>query len=231
MTAARQGIDLVAHAASATFGVLARLRGGVKPVHPHGVVLAGAISRHGSQRPWGSAWLDEPGDDRCTVRISRSAGLPPPLPDVVGISMRIGTSEGPADLLLASAALGVGLRHVLTPRREALVTATTLLPYRSPRGLVLIAAIPLDDRDVPLEEAAIARAGDLRFALGAASPGGRWERFGTLVANGLADPSQLDPALDLDPVLHPLPGLVLPEPIASVRAAAYAGARSARRAG
>lgn len=230
-TLARQGVDRAAHAASVTFQAAARLRGGVKPLHPRGVVLAGAIARHGSPQQWGSAWLDEPGEDPCTVRISRSAGLPPPLPDVVGISMRIATAEGPADLLLASAGLGVGVRHLLAPRRDALVTATTLLPYRSRRGLVMIGAWPLDDRLVPLNDKALAGAGELRFALAAATPGGRWQRFGTLVAEGLADRSQPDPPLDLDPVLNPLPGLVLPEPVASVRAAAYAGARRGRRTG
>jgi hypothetical protein len=67
------------------FGALAALRGG-KPLHPDGVVYDAVVRRSGCSRRWGARWLDEPGFDHGTVRLSRAIGLPEPAPDVLGLA-------------------------------------------------------------------------------------------------------------------------------------------------
>jgi hypothetical protein len=218
--------------AAGVFGTVAALRRD-KPIHPRGVVVHGMLRRHGASEPWGSPWLDEPGEDRCLVRLSRSAGLPGPLPDVGGLAIRLVRPGGdPADLLLATTGTAPVARHLLVPRRHASRAYTSIVPYTSPRGPVMLAALPEGPRPgLSLEEEEIAAAvtrQPLRFVLAAAAPRGRWQPFGRLEVSG--PPAEtVDASVDFDPVVYPLPGLRLPGALARIRAAAYAGAR--RRTG
>lgn len=201
----------------AGFRVAATARGD-KPLHPTGVVLAATVRRWGTTRRWDAAWLDEPGTDVGVVRLSRSLGLPQPLPDVLGLALGFDDAAGRHDLLLSTTGLGRAGRFALVPRRDPAAAAyTSLLPYRTPRGRVLLAAVP--DRRV-------GEAAGLRFRLLAAAPTGPWTEFGVLGTAGLAEAA--DAQLAFDPVLHPLPGLVIPPALAVIRARAYAGARRAR---
>ncbi|PRX47750.1 hypothetical protein B0I33_105332 [Prauserella shujinwangii] len=198
------------------FGTVARLRHG-KPLHPRGRVYDAVLRRTGSSEPWGAEWLDAPGEHHALVRFSRAAGLPRPLPDVLGLAL---TFNGPAgdrhDLLLATTGLRPGARFVLLPRRHLFaVPYGSLLPYRAPRGLVLLAAVPM-----------AAVAGDTTFRLLAASPVGRWREFATVDIAGHRFPAP-DQAIRFDPVRHPLPGLTWPPALSRVREPAYAVARAA----
>ena len=192
--AAGKGLGLV-------FGALAHLR--PKPLHPKGGLREAVLTRNGADT--GVAWLDEPGDSRALVRLSRSLGLPDGLPDVLGIALRV---DG-GDVLLASSARARGLRHVFLPARDATrAFFTTAFTYSTPHGPVLLGAAPTDDG----------------YELQVAHPSGEWQTFGTLRL-GAALP---DETVSFDPVQNPLPGLALTPQLAALREPSYAASRRVR---
>lgn len=217
--------------AGAALGTLTRavtaLRG-ARPLHPDGATLRATVVRHGSSRPTGAQWLDEAGTDRGIARLSRSGGVPAPLPDVQGLALRLDGVDGPSDLLLSTTGLGRVSRFLLTPHRAPSGGAYgSLLPYRTPSGPVLLVAAP-GPRMLPSHPDALARelAGDpWRLRLGHATPTGRWHEFGELVVGGPAQ-ATVDSVLRFDAVLHPLPGLALAPWAARLREPSYAAARS-----
>jgi hypothetical protein len=236
-SAIRPAVSAVAVSLGAVFYAVGRLRRGRrKPLHPDGAVLPGTVHRDGAPTSWGAPWLDATGEHEATVRLSRSAGLPAPLPDVLGLALRVRVDGRDADLLLSTAGRGrVGrffLRPRLSPGRGAY---TTLLPYRSPRGPVLIAAEPEQPRRLPPDPAGLAdrlAAEPMRFTLSCAAPRGPWRQFGTLEIGGASlrpsDRAGVDAPVSFDPVLNPLPGLVMYDAVGRVRATTYASARRAR---
>jgi hypothetical protein len=195
-----------------------------KPLHPRGVLLDAAVYRTGTPVRWDAAWLDEPGEDHGLARLSRAVGLPGQVPDIMGLALAL---HGPAatryDLLLASTGRGRLMRFVLTLRRD-LTRAfySSLFPYASAKGPVLLAAVPVQtaSRDVPRRPSSV----PLEFRLLAAAPRGHWQDYGLLrlTAREAADP---DPPVSFDPVLNPLPGLRYYAPLTQLREPAYAGAR------
>lgn len=208
-------LQLLASAGGAALSGAARalavVRRPAKPLHPHGDLVHGTVHRSGSSEPTGVRWLDEPGSDEVVVRLSRAIGLAAPLPDIYGIALRIPVERGHADLLLATTGLGRVTRFVLTPTRSPDGRPlTTLLPYRSPTGPLLLAAQPL---------------GDAIFDLLWARPGGAWASFGRLV---LSDEEGPDPTVSFDPLLNTLPGLENYSWVRRLRQPAYASARAQR---
>ena len=195
------------------FGGLARLRGG-KPIHQPGRVYEARLLRRGGGTT-GVPWLDQPGEDTGVVRLSRGAGLPRPLPDVLGLAFGFTGPDGARhDLLLSTGGTGRWTRHLLVPRRDPLRSEySTLFPYRAGTLRVTLTARPRPVR----------RGGPL-FLLHAAAGGGRDRELGLLVLGG----PRGDEPITFDPVLHPLPGLVLPGPVAALRATSYRGAREGR---
>lgn len=209
---------LAGAALGALFGGLAAVRHG-KPLHPTGVVYDALVRRFGAGAAgWGAAWLDEPGEDRGVARLSAAAGLPRPLPDVGGLALTFTDDDGiRRDLLLATTGLAVGARFVLKPtRRPGTSPYGSLLPYRGGRGLILLAAVP-----APLTGPA-----SLSFHLLAASPAGRWRKFGELELTRRVGKAADEP-LRFDPVRYLLPGLRWPRAVALLREPAYAAARRA----
>lgn len=192
--------------------VVAAARPAAKPLHPHGEVRGAQLRRSGSDVPTGVAWIDEPGTDEVLVRRSRAIGLPGALPDIHGLAVRVPLAEGGhADVLLASTGLGRLTRFTLTaarsPERRPM---TTLMPYRSPTGPLLLAATPAGEH----------------VELAWARPGGDWHRFGELV---LAAPAAAGDALiSFDPVRNPVPGLDSYDWVRRLREPAYATARHSR---
>src|SRR3954451_10255298 len=71
-----------------------RARPADKPLHPVGAVSRGTLHRYGLTPSVGVKWLDEPGQDKVLVRFSRALGLPGPLPDVLGLAVRIPQPAG-----------------------------------------------------------------------------------------------------------------------------------------
>lgn len=224
-------MKLPSNAVGAVFGAVAAVRG-AKPLHPRGVVLSARLRRHGSDVPWGVAWMDEPGEELGVVRLSRSAGLPPPLPDVLGLALRLRSQDGAlTDVLLSTTGSGPGTRHLLVPRRRAIGPAYgSLVPFRGPRGPVHLGTLPAR-APVLADAAAIAAAssaGPLILTLAAATPRGPWRPFAELELRARAG-SDVDPDVAFDPILHPVPGLPMYDGIAQLRAVAYRRARAGRQ--
>jgi hypothetical protein len=206
---------------------VARARQG-KPMHPRGAVLAGRLVRTGCRPPVGVPWLDEPGTDDAVVRLSRGAGLPEELPDLLGLAVRVPGPDGrPVDLLMSSTGTGLLTRWLPQPRWEAAGGYCSLMGYRAGAGTVVLGALP-ERTGVPSDPppaTAQAVRGSLAFTLVAAPPWEPWRPFGRLELGAPSDP--LDPAVRFDAVLNPPPGLVADGPVARLREPSYAGARQA----
>ncbi len=200
------------------FFLFAKARAGSrKALHPRGRVVPGVLRRQSSSPASGVAWLDEVATDQVLVRFSRSIGLPTPLPDILGLALRVPSVEGrPGDLLLASTGIGRVGRFLLRPaRRYADATYSCLFPYRTTSGPVLLAAFPTADR-----------VGQLTLAW--SRPTGTWLPFATLeVATASLDGT--DPEVSFDPVLNVVPGLAPYGWAAELRQYAYGASRRARR--
>ena len=211
-----------ARAASAAGGQVLRAvtrlvaaRPAAKPLHPDGAVARGPVSRFGGGQTSGVAWLDEPGEDAVLVRQSRAVGLPDPMPDFFGLAIRVPRDDGRhGDLLLASTGLGRLTRYTLTVARSPYGRPmTTLLPYRTPVGPVLLAATWQSDTEL-----------DLCWALGS----GTWQPFAALSLDG--DPIEgPDAEISFDPLQNEVPGLVNYDAVRLLREPAYLTARRSRR--
>jgi hypothetical protein len=133
------------------------------------------------------------------------------LPDVFGLALRVQLDSGRyADVLFSTTGTGPVTRFALVPAWSAERPMTTLLPYRTDDGPVLLAAEPRDATTV-----------ELAWARGT----GSWQQFATLWLDD--GPRQAgDAQVSFDPVLHPLPGLATYGWVARLREPSY---RSARR--
>ncbi|MGY1641034.1 phosphodiesterase [Geodermatophilus sp. SYSU D00703] len=220
---------LTGRAVAVPLGALARWRAG-KPMHPRGVVVDAVLERSGGPTGWEVSWLAARAEDPAVVRLSRSAGLPAPLPDVLGLALRVPGEDSPVDLLLSSAGRGRLARRLTVPRRDAAAPYSSIMGYRSDAGTVLLAALPDPDTGpLPSEPGPLAAAVAARrptFTLAAARGSGEWHPFGRLRLLGPGD--AVDPDLRFDAVRNPPPGLVPDGPMARFRAPAYAAARAAR---
>lgn len=196
------------------------MRPAEKPLHPRGTVVPAVLERFGSDGGPGSnelsgaAWLDRPGSDEVLVRRSRSAGLPPFAPDVLGLSLRVPTSAGSyGDLLFATTGTGPLSRFLLRPAWSPYGRGmTTLLPYRTPTGPVLLGALQIDERTI-----------DLLWARAS----GSWWRFAT-VRLGEALESAQDASVSFDAVRNTLPGLEVYDWVRRLRGPSYQAARRSR---
>jgi hypothetical protein len=208
-------------------GGLARWRGG-KPMHPRGAVFDAVLERHGGTADRGVPWLEAKARDPAVVRLSRGAGLPAPLPDLLGLAVRLPGDGAPIDLLLSTTGRGPLTRLLPLPRRDAAALYSSIMAYRSDAGSLRLAAFP-EATGVPSDPGPLADAvsGDgLRFTLAVARGLGPWEPFATLTLTG-AVPA-LDPDVRFDAVQNPPPGLVPDGPMARFRAPSYRRARAAR---
>lgn len=194
----------------AATAAIAALRPASKPLHPRGDVVRGTLTRSGAVPATGVPWLDEAGQDAVQVRLSRAVGLPRLLPDIHGLALRVPTQQGYGDVLLASTGTGRATRFVLTAAREpGGRPMTTLLPYRSPVGAVLLGAREVASR---------------RWELAVASPQGSWRQFATLE---IADqPGDAD--VSFDPVRNTIPGLEVSDWVRRLRKPSYRTARLSR---
>lgn len=205
---------LIGRAAAGAFAVVGRVRPSPKPLHPRGAVQDATLTRFGLDQPVGVAWIDEPGTDAAIVRLSRSAGLPAPLPDVLGLAVRVPTAESHADLLFSTSGTGRLTRFVLAPaRRPHVATYSTLVPYRTLSGPAVLVALGRCAESAPAFE--------LRIAIGR----GPWHTFARLE---LAAPAREDTDIAFDAVTNTVPGLEPYEWVRQLRAGAYRAARRSR---
>ncbi|WP_043806329.1 hypothetical protein [Paenarthrobacter aurescens] len=180
-----------------------------RPIHPKGIRLVGTLERDaGPREPSGIPWLDTAGSNVVDARLSRSIGLPDAFPDIIGLAVRFTEQDKLSDMLLATTGpTGLG-RFILRLRRDAASAVfSSMMPYRSDRGPVLIAARTIGGpAKLPVEPSAFrSLLGNESWTLELhhASPLGPWNRFGTLTLS-LADHAADTPER-FDPVLNPLP--------------------------
>ena len=206
--------DLAGQALSTlTRGVAALRSPAEKPLHPEGEMYAGRLVRYGSDAPIGVPWIDQAGEDEVTVRLSRAIGLPGRLPDVQGLALRLRKGQTRyGDLLLASTGWDPVTRHLLLPAWSAHAPLTSLLPYRSPAGPLVIGARPVDVRGYHLSWASVGRG---------------WHPLGDLTLEMVLPPED---EISFDPVVNPLPGLEQYPWVERLREQSYATARRLRRA-
>ncbi|HEX2075440.1 MAG TPA: phosphodiesterase [Geodermatophilus sp.] len=218
-------------AVAAPLGALARRRRG-KPMHPRGAVFDAVLERSGGP-DWGVPWLAERASQRALARLSRGAGLPAPLPDLLGLAVHVPDPDRPVDLLLSSTGRGRLTRLVPVPRRSAATVYSSIMGYRSDAGTLRLAALPervpgrrTGTPSDPEPLAGAVAADGLSFTLLVARGLGPWQPFGRLRLTGPV--TGLDPDLRFDAVRNPPPGLVADGPMARFRAPAYAAARAGR---
>lgn len=206
-----------------------------RPIHTRGLRLEGHVVVHAHGLRSGISWIDEPGRSPATARISRSAGTPDGLPDVVGLALRLHHPEpGPApsmfsDVLLSSTGWSFPGRYLLLPRLSvSRAPLGTMMPYRGDDGPVLLGARTVGPTGLPSSLRAFRRSlGSSPWHLGLffATPRGPWQHFGTLTLT--LDPVAEDTDLRFDAVLHPLAGAQTYEWARRVREPSYALSRRA----
>ena len=132
------------------------------------------------------------------------------------MALRIATQPGQfGDVLLATTGTGLLGRYVLLPtRRYGLRAYTSLFPYRTLAGPLLLAAIPT-------------AGSPRRYELAYARPTGPWLPFATLEITQTTYRGH-DVDLSFDPVLNVVPGLETYDWAAQLRRFSYAASRRAR---
>ena len=191
----------------AVFGAAAAVRR-TKPLHPRGRVGSGVLEVTSTRPALGVPLLATTGEHRCTVRWSRSVGLPAPLPDVEGFAVRF--ADPAADILFSATGTGRIGRFLLAPRLAGRHGPQgTLLPVATDAGSLLLMVTPLDDAEPPT-----------RWELAVAQGGSDWAAVGTFRVEW-GD----DQPLRFDPVEHQLPGTSQYPLVATLREPAYAAAR------
>ncbi|WP_247042057.1 SRPBCC family protein [Arthrobacter rhizosphaerae] len=241
MAIGTSGVAGVAGLAGAAFSLIFRALKVVRPerpIHPKGTSLTGELIRDGLcntdnpqyGEPSGVQWIDLPGKHAVTARYSRSLGLPAPLPDILGLALRLEDDGGPEDVLFATTGWSWPARFALLPRRDAgKATFTTLMPYKGAHGPVLLGLTTDSPGTVASGTASSGiqpSANDWVLAMHYAKPSGPWIRFGTLALRPARDGG--DTGLRFDPVLNPLNCAGTYTWTRRLRAPAYGTARQPR---
>lgn len=211
---------------TAGFRRLAGLRS-ARAFHPVGRMGSGTLRLDDAHGALGGVLGT--GQHPVRVRLSRGAGLPGRLPDFLGVAVRI-EGPNPVDLLFTTTGRPSALRWLVVPaRRWTSRPYSTVLPYRSPGGDVLLALVPRRD----------SLSGGSVESLSDVGPGqpfeldvvegrrlGHWRKVGRLTVESVGD----DERLAFDPMLHAHPRLRPVRFLSGVREAAYQGSRRGRAA-
>jgi hypothetical protein len=202
--------------AAAVFGALSAVRRR-RIFHPLGTAYDATLLVHGGSR--GAALLDQPGRRRSIVRLSRGVGLRAPLPDVLGLAVRVPDAYGPGahqDLLMTTAGARPVLRSVLgVSRSPDRGHYSSVLPYRIGDDHAYVGARPLGPGPT-----------GARFALEVAPPLGHWAEVGVLELGARWDDADAD-ALRFNP-LFTGGGIEPVGVLQTLRRRAYAGSQAAR---
>ena len=192
-------MDVIGTVTAAGFGVASRLRGS-KVFHPEGVVHEGVVEITGSDdAPAGVELLSRPARHDALIRFSRGAGLPSPLPDVMGMAIRLPDVHGPGhhqDLLMVTSGNGALVHHLLVPAPGFMsLPYSSLLPYRAADGALFLIGATIRRRQRPAPGAdeydVLARAaatGRPAFDLAVAALGGRLRPVGTITLGHRLEP-------------------------------------------
>lgn len=194
-------VDAAGYTVGLVLAALAAVRRG-KAVHPHGAVYeAELVVPGGANELDGTELFGTEGRRPALVRFSRSLGLPWPLPDLLGMSVRVPDAYGIGrhqDFLMVSSVDAPVMHHLFVPAGDVQQRPySSSLPYRVGDRKLLVGAVPRPDSPRPaggseLERLATAAAtGALVFDLAVA---GIWGRFRPVAELHLADP--LPPEFD-----------------------------------
>ena len=174
----------------AVLAALAAVRRG-KAVHPHGIVYEARLEIAGDPAaPQAAELLARRGEHRALARFSRSLGVPRPIPDLLGISIRVPDAYGSGshqDFLLVTSADYPLVHHIFLPARDVQQRPyTSGLPYRAKDELFLVGVLPRRSSPRPRGEDeferldAAAATGLLAFDLAVSRMTGRFQPVGTL---------------------------------------------------
>jgi hypothetical protein len=171
-------------AGAAAVHLASRLRG-ERVVHGRGRAFAGSVTLPGGAGT-GAPLLDRPGTCDAVVRFSRSAGLPPWLPDVYGLAVRLVDVHGPGrhqDLLLDATQPAPLLRRLPWPRWDASgALYGSLLPYDVGGRRMLLGAVPVPG--TPQIRSLAAVPDEVELALLLATAHGPWREVGRVRTSG-----------------------------------------------
>jgi hypothetical protein len=122
---------------------LSSLRG-ARIFHPDGDAFAATLSVPGGIRT-GAPLFDNRGEYRAIARLSRGVGLPEPLPDTIGLAVRICDAHGPGrhqDFLMNTSVDAPVLHHLILPGIAPQQSYSSVLAYRIGERLRLVGALP-----------------------------------------------------------------------------------------
>ena len=226
---------ILAAAAAGVFAPVARMRGS-RAVHAHGVGFEATLTSRGAEWIHLAPASGSPRTVRAVVRLSPSFDIPRPLPDFLGLAIKLPDAHGVGrdqDFLLVTAVGARLARYVPLPARSYEGrTFSSILPYRSAGRLVLPGAVAAGSVPETGEDAATAAVraaldGTLRFTLTVAPALGRLVPLGDLTPERALTPKEVE-GLRFDPFntaesLVPAAG-----PLNAMRRGAYPASRRAR---
>ena len=171
-------------AGTAAVRIASRLRG-ERAIHARGRTFTGSVHLPGDAGT-GAPLLDSSGSYDAVVRFSRSAGLPPWLPDVYGLAVRFVDAHGPGrhqDLLLDATRPAPLLRRLPWPRWDATSAVySSLLPYDVGGQRLLLGAVPVPG--TPQARSLDALPDQVELALLVATAHGPWREVGRVRTSG-----------------------------------------------
>jgi hypothetical protein len=228
--------------AVAAFHALALVRGGRRAVHTRGALFAARLElgpAPAAGSPTVSA-LGGPAVHPALVRVSKNAGTPGSLPDMLGVAIRLTDLDGgPVDLLFATVGRHKATGALLAPTRGWCARPySTLLPYRADGVRVTLGLRPEEpDRARDPDPQAVrdaVRERALAFTLVEKRARAPWAPIGRLLLDlpmpdGAVDdgPGGAEP-VTYEPVVNAHPRLLPVRALAAVRSAAYTGSRRGR---
>jgi hypothetical protein len=201
----------VARATGTAFRALSSLRG-ARIFHPRGTGYDATLEITSG---WQGVPALAPGSThRAIVRVSRAVGLPAPLPDAIGIGLRLPDVYGTGrhqDFLLVTSARGPVFQHLLLPGLTGGQPFSSLLLYRIGGDLRVVGALP---------------DGDDRFRLAVAPLRGGWQPIGELRLQTPL-PAEYSEQLAFNP-WNTGEGIRPVGPLMGLRRAAYRGSQRGR---
>ena len=229
----------LSRSAHALFGAGSRLRGR-RIFHPDGTGFAGTLWIEQTLPGHETVPLLQAGEERAVyARLARAIGLPEPMPDLLGFSLRIEDGFGAGedmDLGLISSADGIG-HFLLLPTLSGFLERpySSVMLYEIAGAKRLFGVLPRTAPTVSRSERAIDQLlstfggqGDLRFSLAVAPPRGTFCPFGEIVLDRQL-PAEESEAICFNPARSGA-GIRAAGPLMGVRGAAYVGSQRARGA-
>jgi hypothetical protein len=217
--------------AAGVFAPLSRLRG-ARAVHAHGAGFQAALALRDGPGLALMPAMGAPRPVRALVRLSPSFDIPRPLPDFLGLALKLPDLHGPGrdqDFLLVTA---IATWVPLPARSYAGRTFSSLLPYRSGGRLVVPGAlssgwIPATGEHAHVAATHAALDGTLRLTVAVAAPRGPFVLLGELTPERELAPPEVQ-GLRFDP-FHTAASLVpAAGPLNALRRGAYRASQRAR---